>query len=164
MVTVADGRAVLGVTVDFIKQGLAKAEFAAEGTGEGGQRTVVDWILGTPNQKTATMDLLYQVNGYAAGVRAELSLSPDSEPIGDLRRRKVATALAQAEDAFRTAAMLSDDFVGRWLDAARAVVVGVAQGLEFVGKTVAQGVANLTSPLLMGVGAALVLYLVISHG
>lgn len=168
MVTVADGRAALGVTTSYLNRGYSRANDIARGTSVLGlkdERTVVDYILGTPDQRAAAIGLLDGANSYAQQVYGELSARPDSEPIGDLLRRKVATVFGQATDAFAlidnqaATSILSD-----WLDAVRAVIVGAAQGLEFVTKSIAQGVTNVTTPILLAAAAVLALYFVVTHG
>lgn len=143
--TVGDGRAALGVTAQWLAKGYEAAKGVSAGTGWFGTRNVADFVLGTPDNRQATRDLLDQVNGYAQKTYADLVASPDSEPIGDLRRRQVGLALTQAQQAFEMIDAQASSvvaFVAGWVEAVDAVIVGVAQGLEYTAKVVAQAAVN----------------------
>lgn len=154
LATIADGRAALGVTTLWFQKGYARAQALPVGVATG-SRTVYDWILSTPNTQSAAHDLLDQANSYAQQVYGELQQQRDSDPIGDLLRRKVGACFAQAESAFNLIDAQAPDgnssLFSEWLGAVKQVIVGVATGVEYVTKTVAQAAANAVSPLVGGI-------------
>lgn len=166
LVTVGDGRAALGVTSQMFQKGYARAKnlpVGADFDSDGAlpRRSVVDWILSTPNRQSDAVALLDQANGYAQKVYAELTALSDADPIGDLNRQKVITCFSQAEKAFQLIDQQAADssLFADWIEAMKAIVVGVAQGVAYVVKTVAQQVFNLP-PLALAAGALAVVAVV----
>lgn len=160
IVTVADGRAALGVTANVFAKAYARTGDLPNGTGVAGSRSVLDRIIGTPDVGSEAVGLLDQANGYATRIYGELSAQPDADLIGDLNRQKVVTCFSQAEKALQLIDQQAKSSLwADWIEAMKAVVVGVAQGVAYVAKTITQSVFNLP-PLVVAAGGVVLVALV----